>query len=125
MPNLDTEEQEDQPLDPVMEKVRRKMVRLQLVSAGIMLVMFMAVLGAIVYKVTRPDPRAAVTSPGTGIPVGERIDAVASLPKGFALRSVSLSGGQLLFYGTMVGSGDLAIVYDIVTGRIVAQITVK
>lgn len=124
MSNLDTEEQEDKPLDPVMERVRRKMVRLQLVSAGIMLVMFMAVLGAIVYKVTRPDPRAASLS-GTGIPVGDRINAVASLPAGFEVRSVSLSGGQLLFYGTGVGTGNLAIVYDIATARIVAQITVK
>ena len=125
MSNLDTEEQEDKPLDPVMEKVRRKMVRLQLVSAGIMLVMFMAVLGAIVYKVTRPDPRAQAALGGAGIPVGEKVKAVASLPAGFQVRSVSLSGGQLLFYGSGVGTGDMAIVYDIATARIVAEISVK
>jgi hypothetical protein len=125
MSNLDTDDQEDKPLDPVMEKVRRKMVRLQLVSAGIMLVMFMAVLGAIVYKVTRPDPRGAASTTAAGIPVGDKITAVASLPKGFQMRSVSLSGGQLLFYGAMVGGDDLAVVYDIATGRIVAQISVK
>jgi hypothetical protein len=124
MSNFGTEEQEDKPLDPVMEKVRRKMVRLQLVSAGIMLVMFMAVLGAIVYKVTRPDPRAASTT-ASGIPVGDRISAVASLPAGFEVRSVSLSGGQLLFYGAVPGGEDTALVYDIATQRIVAEIAVK
>lgn len=125
MSKLDTDDQEDKPLDPVMEKVRRKMVRLQLVSAGIMLVMFMAVLGAIVYKVTRPDPRAAATTTASGIPVGEKIMAVASLPKGFQMRSISMSGGQLLFFGAVVGGDDLAIVYDIATARIVAQISVR
>ena len=41
------------------------------------------------------------------------------------VRSVSLSGGQLLFYGSGVGTGDMAIVYDIATARIVAEISVK
>lgn len=125
MPDIEVDDSQDKPLDPVMEKVRRKMVRLQLVSAGIMLVMLMAVLAAIVYKVTRPDPRAAASVASAGIPLGDKISAVASLPAGFQIRTVSLSGGQLLFWGTAVGVGDKAIVYDIATGRIVAEITVK
>lgn len=125
MSDIEVDDSQDKPLDPVMEKVRRKMVRLQLVSAGIMLVMLMAVLAAIVYKVTRPDPRATASVAGAGIPVGEKISAVASLPPGFQVRTVSLSGGQLLFWGTSVGAGDKAIVYDIATGRIIAEITVK
>jgi len=42
---------EEQPLDPAMERVRRKMVRLMVISIGIMMVGLMAVLGAIVYKI--------------------------------------------------------------------------
>ena len=126
MSHVDDAEQEDKPLDPVMEKVRRKMVRLQLVSAGIMVVMLMAVLGAIVYKVTRPDPRAQAPSlAGAGIPVGEKIKTVASLPPGFILRSVSLSGGQLLIHGLANGATEQALVFDIASGRIVAEITMR
>lgn len=127
MPKIEaeTEDQEDKPLDPVMEKVRRKMVRLQLVSAGIMLVLLMAVLGTIVYKITRPDPRAAAAIASSGIPAGEKISAMASLPAGFQLRSVSLSGGQILFYGNSIGAGERALVFDIATSRIVAEIAIK
>ncbi|MDK1478005.1 hypothetical protein QN226_04685, partial [Sinorhizobium sp. 6-117] len=55
MTAIEPDEQEEKPLDPAMENVRRKMVRLQLVSAGVMLVMLMAVLGTIVYKVNRQN----------------------------------------------------------------------
>ena len=64
MSNIETDDQEDKPLDPVMENVRRKMMRLQLVSGGIMLLMFMAVLAAIVYKINTRDgkPQTAATA---------------------------------------------------------------
>ncbi len=45
MTAIEPDDQDDKPLDPAMENVRRKMVKLQLVSAGVMLVMLMAVLG--------------------------------------------------------------------------------
>nr|WP_316655557.1 hypothetical protein [uncultured Gellertiella sp.] len=121
----EAEDQQDKPLDPAMERVRVKLVRLQLISAGIMLVLLMAVLGTIVYKITRPDPRASASLAGAGVPVGDRISAVASLPAGFQVRSVSLSGGQILFYGTSIGVGERALVFDIATSRIIAEITIK
>ena len=68
MSNVEPDEQEEKPLDPVMENVRRKMVRLQLVSAGIMGVMLMAVLAAIVYKVTQRAPETPVASSGFSVP---------------------------------------------------------
>ncbi len=33
MTQIEQDEQDDKPLDPAMEKVRRKMIRLQIVSA--------------------------------------------------------------------------------------------
>ena len=61
MANPDPEEQEE-PLDPAMERIRRKMVLLQLVSGGILFVCFMAVLAAVVYKVSREPETAPVAS---------------------------------------------------------------
>ena len=44
--NIDAEK----PLDPAMERVRRRLARLMVVSIGVMLVGLMAVLAAVVYK---------------------------------------------------------------------------
>ena len=125
MSNIETDELEEKPLDPAMENVRRKMVRLQLVSGGIMLVMFMAVLGAIVYKVTRTDGKPETRAVGLSVPSDAPLTASVALPDGFSVSSVSQSDGQILFYGTLADGGRKAILFDIVTGRIVADVDVN
>ncbi|PYE41969.1 hypothetical protein DFI02_108100 [Rhizobium sp. PP-F2F-G20b] len=117
------DEQDEKPLDPVMENVRRKMIRLQLVSAGVMLVMLMAVLGAIVYKVTRPSAAPSLANATAGVPSDAPLAATAALPQGFEITDTSLSGGQILFFGTLAGVRK-ALVYDIAANRIVADISV-
>ena len=74
------DEQEEKPLDPVMENVRRKMIRLQLVSAGVMLVMLMVVLGAIVYKLTRLSDQDGPQTAAVSVPSDAPQTAVAALP---------------------------------------------
>ncbi|MCL6707302.1 hypothetical protein M8R20_09850 [Pseudomonas sp. R2.Fl] len=126
MANYEPEDQEEEkPLDPAMENVRRKMVKLQLVSGGIMLVMFMAVLAAIVYKVTQPsgsEPQTA--TPGLAVPSDQPVAATAQLPAGFAVTSTDLSGNRILFYGTTAEGVRKALVFDLVVGRIIADVTV-
>lgn len=118
------DDQEEKPLDPVMENVRRKMIKLQLVSAGVMVVMLMAVLGAIVYKVTRTSAPPA-SQPGLlAVPSDAPLSAVAALPAGFRIEQVSLSGGQMLFYGVSADGARKALVFDIAAGRIIADISV-
>ena len=51
MTKVNDDDLDEKPLDPEMEKVRRKMVRLLAVSIGVMFIGLMAVLGAIVYKI--------------------------------------------------------------------------
>lgn len=127
MTAIEPDELEDKPLDPAMENVRRKMVRLQLVSAGVMLVMLMAVLGTIVYKLTRTNgsAQAAPTTAAVSVPADAPVNAIAALPAGFTVSDVALSGSQLLFYGSLPGAEPRAIVFDIGTGRIVADVTVR
>jgi hypothetical protein len=126
MSNIETEVPEDKPLDPVMENVRRKMMRLQLVSGGIMLLMFMAVLAAIVYKINTREskPEAAGASGAFAVPSDAPVKATATLPDGFAVSAVSQSGGQILFYGVMADGARKAVIFDIATGRTVAEIDV-
>ncbi|MFD1328237.1 hypothetical protein [Mycoplana ramosa] len=125
MSNIEIDEQEEKPLDPAMENVRRKMVRLQLVSGGIMLIMFMAVLAAIVYKVTRTDgkPESRISA-GLSVPSDGPLTGTVALPDGFTISSVSQSNGQILFFGTLSDGARKAILFDIAAGRIVADIDV-
>ena len=127
MSNIETDDQEEKPLDPVMENVRRKMIRLQLVSGGIMLLMFMAVLAAIVYKITTRDgkPQAASVTSGVAVPSDAPLKATAALPDGFAVSAVSQSNGQILFYGVMADGTRRAFLFDIASGRTVAEIDIK
>ena len=71
MAHPDPEEQEE-PLDPAMERIRRKMVLLQLVSGGILFVCFMAVLAAVVYKVAQRPDEAPVAASGFAVPSDSR-----------------------------------------------------
>ncbi len=69
---------EEEPLDPAVEAVRVKMVRLLAVSGGIMMLGLMAVLLAIVYKVNQDvEPKAAAkVTPNEAtlaIPAGSRV----------------------------------------------------
>ena len=128
MSNIETDDQEDKPLDPVMENVRRKMMRLQLVSGDIMLLMFMAVLAAIVYKINTRDgkPEAVASAAGgLAVPSDAPVKATATLPDGFAVSAVSQAGGQILFYGVMADGVRKAFLFDIATARTVAEIDVK
>lgn len=126
MAHHDPEHQEDEPLDPVMENVRRKMVRLQLVSGGIMFVSLMAVLIAVVYKVRSqpaPAPAAISASAGFAVPADQPLSATVHLPPGFAVQSVSQSGSQILFYGTL-NAVRKVMIFDLSVGRVVADVTV-
>ncbi|HTO29597.1 MAG TPA: hypothetical protein VL202_00225 [Pararhizobium sp.] len=118
-------EQEDKPLDPVIENVRRKMIKLQMVSAGVMVVMLMVVLSAIVYKLTRPGKAEMAQATAVAVPSDAPLTATAALPAGFEVSDVALSGGQILFYGSIAGGQRKAIVFDIAAGRVVADVAVK
>ncbi|MCY1667963.1 hypothetical protein [Rhizobium sp. SL86] len=124
MANHEPEHLEEEPLDPVMEKVRRKMVRLQIVSAGIMFVSLMAVLVAVVYKASNTgEATKPVAASGFAVPADQPLSATATLPAGFVIQSVSSSGSQILFYGTLAGTRK-AMIYDLSVGRIIADVTV-
>lgn len=120
------DQQEDKPLDPVMEGVRRKMIKLQLVSGGIMAILFLAVLVAIVYKLTRDDGKGAPAT-ATGqqsfvVPSDQPLALTASLPAGFRILSMSLSGGQILVDGENATGRRTALVYDLGLGRFIAEV---
>jgi hypothetical protein len=126
MAHIDDENPEDKPLDPVMEGVRRKMVKLQLISGGIMAVLFLAVLVSIFYKLTRDEGGAepvATTSQPFAVPSDQPLSLIANLPAGFRVVQTSLSGSQMLIYGETADGARKAYVFDLSLGRIIADVT--
>ncbi|MBX4949034.1 hypothetical protein HJA95_05340 [Rhizobium binae] len=123
MTAIEPDDQEEKPLDPAMESVRRKMVRLQIVSGAIMFVSLMAVFGAVVYKTMR-EPKETAPTAASGVPSDAPLAATVSLPLGFKVQSTSFSAGQILFYGQTVEGRGQALIFDLRTGRTVADLTV-
>lgn len=124
MSHVEPDEQEEKPLDPAMERVRRKMIRLQLVSAGVMFISLMAVLGAVVYKATRVSgPETASPAIASGVPSGETLRRTVALPAGFTVENTALSGPQMLVYGRLPDGTRKALVVDIASGQLVADLT--
>jgi hypothetical protein len=120
MTSLKPGDQDEKPLDPAMEAVRRKMVRLMIVSGTVMVVSLMAVFGAIVYKAMHPVAKAAAI---TGVPGDAPVSSTVALPAGFVVQSVSLSGNQMLFYGMTTAGQRQAIVFDYGAGHVVATVS--
>lgn len=118
MTNPNFPDDEEKPLDPAVEKIRRKMVRLLVISASVIIVGLMAVLGSIVYKASK---NSAARTELTGGPVAP--SQTVTLPKGFALETTTIDGNRIWFMGT-ADNKHLIIVHDIGTGKTVTQISV-
>lgn len=105
----DANGEDQKPLDPAMERVRRKLARLLAISIGTLLVGLMAVLGAIVYK-----------SGGSGVP-GEAYRAKLALPAGFSVESADYGQKRIMFYGTDSDGNRHVVLYDAASGALVAD----
>lgn len=125
MSKIDHDEQDEKPLDPVLERVRRKMIRLQLVSAGVMVVALMAVLIAIVYKGHRANEAARGPAITEDVPNEGSTLVKAVLPEGFKVNATQLSGDRILFDGIDKDGKRKMLVFNLRRGRIDAEIAVS
>ena len=110
---------EEAPLDPVMERVRKKMVRLLIVSIGIMVIGLMAVLFAIVYKISNPEPDAYQSAaperlPSNGIATGT---IEVDLPSGATVVSREMIGDQVFIEASLPGGVTHYIIVDLRSGK--------
>jgi hypothetical protein len=124
MSKIDLDEQDEKPLDPVLEKVRRKMIRLQLVSAGVMVIALMAVLIAIVYKANRAPDANRQQAVADEVPSEGQSMTKASLPDGFKVATTQLSGDRVLFDGIDKDGSRKVLIFNLRRGRIEAEIAV-
>lgn len=101
-----SESDPEEPLDPAVERVRRKLVRLLMVSSGVMVLGFAAVVAAVVYRVSRDD------APATAEPVDLPVAAAALL-------DASVDGDTLVL--TIGGEQPRIEVRRLTDGAVVAQ----
>lgn len=111
---MSAHDESDAPLDPAQERLRRKLVRLLVVSGGIMMLGLVAVFAAIVYKVGERNEAADLS---TAAPMEGSI----GIPAGYRLAGASLDGERALL--TLEGpDGDpLLLVVDLKTGAVLAR----
>ncbi len=107
---------EEEPLDPAVEAIRQKMVRLLMVSGGIMMLGLMAVLAAIVYKINTSEignspPQRVASEEQLTIPKGAEVIRISPRENGLLLR-LKLSDGSTRIQ-LHDGNGQLVTGYSI------------
>jgi hypothetical protein len=107
------DDETEKPLDPAVENVRRKMVRMLLVTMGVTFLGLMAVVAALVYRVSerREDPAVAVED-AVPVPVGE----------GRALADAALdAAGERALLRLSGTAGDELLLLDLASGTVVGR----
>ena len=104
------EKDAEKPLDPAVERLRRKMVALLAVSLGFLFLALMTVLGVIIYRTQTDDAPA------------ERLQAPVSiaLEPGARVTETDLDGDRLAIR-IEDASGSRILVYSIATGDRIAE----
>lgn len=124
MPRPIAEEDEEKPLDPEAEKVRRKLVRFMGINLGLLFLALMVVIAAVVYRMGKvpsgPVPVGVVQVPG-----GEPLSGDIVLPVGAKVVSQSLSGNRVSIDAELVDGGRAIFVYDIAERRMIGQFAIR
>ncbi|HEY6630918.1 MAG TPA: fimbrial protein [Rhizobiaceae bacterium] len=117
-------DEQEKPLDPAVENVRRKLVRFVAINLGLLFIALMAVVGALVYKsttaTTPPAGEAGMEAPS---PAGV-VEGQIPLPSGAKIVSQSLSGNRLSLSLEMPGGVRAIYIYDIASRRTVGRFAV-
>jgi len=114
---------EERPLDPAVENVRRKLVRFIAINLGLLFIALMAVVGALVYKSRTASPLAPESAAELS-PPGTVIEAEIALPAGARIVSQALSGDRLSLSLELPGGGRAIYLYDLGQRRIVGRFAV-
>jgi hypothetical protein len=111
-------EEEGAPLDPAVERVRRKLARLLIASFGVMFLGLIAVFAVIVYRLNAPtgDPNISADA-AIRLPPG---DVAIRLPAGARVVSTALDDGRALLQIDGPSGAELLLV-DLSDGSILAR----
>ena len=126
MTNPNFADEQEAPLDPAFEKVRRKMVRLLVISSSVIILGLMAVVYSIVYRVNRiPQPANPATANQAAEEVVPPAQQSITLPAGFVVQNTSIDGNRVLLFGSGADGRKRIVIHDIGSGKTVTEIDVK
>jgi hypothetical protein len=117
------DDEDEKPLDPAVEKVRRKLVRFVAINLGLLFVALMAVVAALVYKSRMAPPSVAEV----GVEAQSHENVVKgriTLPSGARIVSQSLSGSRLSLSLELPDGSRAIYLYDVGSGRMVGRFAV-
>lgn len=113
------DDEDDKPLDPAAERVRRRLIRFMVINLGILFVAVMAVLGAIVYKANVLGENGETAAPAAaGTPLS---DGAIALPAGARVVSHALSGDRLAIRAGFEDGSQAIFIYDMARQSMVAR----
>ncbi|PLP59866.1 fimbrial protein [Mesorhizobium loti] len=118
------DDEEDKPLDPNVDKLRRKLIRFMVVNLGLLFFALMVVVAALVYKSYMAKPAAPIAG-DIQTPAGEPRTGDIVLPVGAKVLSQSLSGDRLSIEAELADGGRAIFVYDIAEGRMIGRYTLR
>lgn len=105
------DENEEKPLDPATERVRRKLVRFVAINLGLLFAAVMIVLAALVYKTLQTSTPAA----------GEVAEADIALPAGAKVIGHGFTEGKISIDAELADGSRTIFVYDVAAERIVGR----
>jgi hypothetical protein len=122
MTRASLDDEDEKPLDPAVERVRRKMSRLMLIAGLTLGVGIFAVFAAILYKINAGGATGKPLAPDAATP--SLTLAGMGVPEGARLVSTALDAGRaMLTYDT--GDGKLLlVVVDMRSGAVVGRLAV-
>lgn len=125
MTRPEAEDEDEKPLDPSIEKVRRKMIRFMGINLGLLFLALMVVIAALVYKSRTSQPQLAAPAGDIQLPAGQPVEGDIVLPVGARVVSQSISGDRISIDAELAGGERMLFVYDIEAQRLVGRFAVR
>lgn len=117
-------DEEEKPLDPSVDRLRRKMIRFMGINLGLIFLALMVTVGALVYKARKATPPAPpvaeIPTPAGGPATGDIV-----LPVGAKIVSQSISGNRIAIDAELADGTRAIFVYDIAEKRIVGRFALR
>lgn len=116
---------QDEPLDPAVERVRKKLMRLMIISISITIILILFVLAGVIYKIITPETASKQTKPlalqGENLPFAHH---TLLLPPKAQIISQSLSDHHIALRVLMPNGQTHFMIYNYRTGALIANLAV-
>lgn len=120
------DDEQEKPLDPAVERVRRKLVRFVAINLGLLFLALMAVVVAIVYRASRVEEPASAAVSELPMPADRTVlEGEIALPRGARIVSHALSGSVLSLQLQLPDGERSILLYDTVRGEPVGRFAVR